>query len=434
MKYSPTASIRLDKRKAIGDKQKAKIGKSDIEENLYPLKIRITCARESRFYLLSKDFYLSESEFEDLFTKRKPEILNARREAEKKLNEAKSIIDQIEDNFSFDEFNRIYHSNTKSTKDVYSIYEEFIQIKRDEKKYGTVKSYTDALNHLKRYKTKLYFRDITPDFLRKYVKNAFTEGSGTIGIYLRPLRAVYNYAIDVKKVARRDDFPFGKNKFVIPTAQSRNLVLPIEQMQALFKYQQEHFQDKVTADLLALDLFIFSYLCHGMNFIDILNLKIGNRFIDDIGDEYIHFVRAKTERTKNNPESTPVYLNDAIKEILDRHANKSQNPNDYLFPIYEKIQDVEERYEKIKEYQRRVNKSLKRIAGKFGIEKLSTYWTRHSFATHTRMYGYSYDDIRDMLSQKTTTITQGYVHKNEKFPVFKEVSTMLLANMTNKDE
>lgn len=433
MRYSPTASIVLDKRKAIGDKQKTKIGKADTKERLYPVKIRITCARDSRFYLLDQDFYLSESEFSDLFKSRKPELLKARREAEKKVGEANSILDDIRDNFSFDEFNRVYYSKTKSTKDVYSIYDEFIQIKKDEKRYGTVESYSNALKHLKKYKSKLFFRDITPDFLRRYEKDAFVSGSATIGMYMRPLRAVYKYAIDVKKIAKHEDLPFGQNKYKIPMYEPRNMVLPIEQLQALFQYQQDNFHNKVTADLLALDLFIFSYLCQGMNFIDILNLKIGNRFIDDIGDEYIRFTRTKTKRTITNTDFTYVYLNDIVRNIIDRHANKSENTNDYLFPIYDQIQDVEDRYNKVKEYQRRVNKSLKRIAVKFGIEKLSTYVARHSFATHARMLGYGYDDIRDMMAQKTTTITQGYVHNNEKFPIFKETSNKLLMGLINNE-
>ncbi len=433
MKHSVSVAIALDTKKAITNKTKMQIGRENIEDNLYPLKIRITYSRQPRYFSLDKSYYLTKDEFEGLFTSRKAELLTIRRDAEKKFAEANRIADEIRDFFSFDEFSRIYNSKTKSVKDVYSVYEEYIQNLKDNKQHGTVDTYTCALNHLRRYKSKLYFRDITPEFLKKYAKSAFNEGSATIGIYLRPLRAVYNYAIDVKKIARRDDFPFGRNKYVIPKYTPRDMLLSWDDFKKIYEYHQSNVDNKVTKEILAIDLFLFSYFCQGMNFSDIMDLKYNNILIDDIGDKYIYFNRNKTKNTVRNIEYTYVFINPLLEVILDKHGNLSKDKSNYLFPFYELISG-EDRFYKIKEELGRIRKALKRVAKKLNIDNISFYWSRHTWATHARQEGYGYDDIRDMMAQRTTTVTQGYVHRNEKFPVFKDASNKLLTNLIGENE
>lgn len=433
MKHSVSVAIALDTKKAITDKTKKQIGKEDVKDNLYPLKIRVTYSRQPRYFSLEKPYYLTKDEFDKLFESRKPELLNARRDVEKKYAEANRIVDDIRDFFSFDEFIRIYNSKTKSVKDVYSIYEEYIKNCYNKGSFGTAETYTCGLNHLKKYKSKLYFRDITPEFLKKYVASSFKDGSATIGIYLRPLRAVYNYAIDVKRIARREDFPFGRNKYVIPKYTPRDMLLSLDDLKKLYVFHQSNIKEKVTKEILAVDLFLFSYLCQGMNFSDIMDLRYNNILVDGIGDEYIHFTRNKIKNTVRNIDYTYVFINPLIKEILDKHGNLSKGKNDYLFPFYELIEG-EDRYHKLKDELGRIRKALKRVAKKLDIDNISPYWSRHTWATHARQEGYSYDDIRDMLSQKTTTITQGYVHRNEKFPVFKEASNKILTNLLNENE
>ncbi|NDV97473.1 hypothetical protein D0T84_21635, partial [Dysgonomonas sp. 521] len=430
--YAVSVAIALDTKKAITEKTKRQIGKEGEEANLYPLKIRVTYSRQPRYFSLDKPYYLTKNEFDELSKSRKPDLINARREADKKFAEANRIVDEIRDFFSFDEFSRIYNSKTKSVKDVYSVYEEYIQNLKDNKQHGTVNSYTCALNHLRKYKPKLFFRDITPEFLKKYAKSSFKEESGTIGIYLRPLRAVYNYAIDVKKIARRDDFPFGKNKYVIPKYTPREMLLSMEDLKKIYEYHQSNIDNKVTKEILAIDLFIFSYFCQGMNFSDIMDLKYSNILIDNIGDKYIYFNRNKTKNTVRQSEYAYVYINPLIEKILDKHGNLSKDKDNYLFPFYESISG-EERFYKIKEELGRMRKALKRVAKKLDINSISFYWSRHTWATHARQQGYGYDDIRDMMAQKTTTVTQGYVHRNEKFPVFKDASIKLLSNLTSKN-
>jgi len=406
MRYVPTANIALDTRKAKGGLKKEIVNGESINNSLYPVKIRVTFARDSRFYQLNKDYYCTKKEFETFLTSKKGEVIEARRIAQKKLEEALKILDEIRDYFTFEEFKRIYESSTKSAKDVYSVFEEYIQQKKDDQKFGTANSYTDALKALKKHKKKLYFRDITPSFLKKFEQSF--ENKNTVGIYLRPLRAVYNYAI-FKRLANRDDYPFNKHSYTIPKTSSKDLAMSIDVLKPLFQYQQKHFEEKADLKLFALDMFIFSYFCGGMNFADIARLKHS----DIINNEYFMFFRNKSKGRTSNSIPTIAYLNEVSKAIIQKHANPFALKDDYIFPIIQKGISEEIIVKRINEKRSRINKKLKVIADELNLKGFSTYSARHSFATNMRNENYSYDDIGDMMSHANTTITKGYVDKSK---------------------
>ena len=406
MRYVPTANIALDTRKAKGGLKKEIVNGEIIDNSLYPVKIRITFSQRSKYYQLNKDFYFTKKEFETFLTSKKGEVIEARRIAQKKLEEANKILDEIREYFTFEEFGRIFDSSTKSSKDVYSIFEEYIKLKRDNDQIGTASSYTDALNALRKYKKNLQFRDITPEFLKKF-ENLY-DNKNTVGIYLRPLRAVYNYAI-AKKIANSNYYPFGKYSYKMPKTTSRNLALSNDVLKPLFQYQQTYFTDKINLKLFAIDLFIFSYLCNGINFADIARLKLS----DIIDDKYLIYVRHKTQDTTKEETETPAYLNDVAKAIIKRHSNPFAKADDYIFPIIEKGMSEEIIVQRINEKRKRINKKLKEIAQELNIDNFTTYYARHSFATNMRNEDYSYDDIGDMMAHNNTTITKGYIDKGK---------------------
>jgi len=421
MRYVPTANIAHDTRRAKGGSKKEVVNGVYIDNSLYPVKIRVTCNRESHFYQLNKDYYCTKKEFETFLTSKKGEVIDARRIAQKKLAEANNILDEIRDYFTFEEFKRIFESSTKSSKDVYSIFEEYIKLKRDNNKIGTANSYTYALNALKKFKKNLQFKDVTPEFLTKFEKQY--NNKNTVGMYLRPLRVVYNYAI-AKKIANRDDYPFNKYSYTIPKTSSRDMAMNIDLLKLLFQYQQKHFDEKANLKLFALDIFLFSYSCGGINFTDIAALKHS----DIINDEYFVFVRKKTKDTTSEEITTPVYLNDVSKAIIQRHSNPYAERDDYVFPIIQKGLSVEMTVKKINEKRNRINKRLKLIAKELNINSFSTYSARHSFATNLRNENYSYDDIGDMMSHSNTTITKSYVDKS-KLDKLKKVSEDILKTL-----
>lgn len=418
MRYVPTANIALDKRKVkIVDDKKC-----------YPLKIRITFARDSRFYQLDKDYYLTDGDFSVLQTSRKGDMIPIRKMANDKLDKADKIIDDIRDHFTFEEFKRIYNSKTKSSKDVYSVYEEYIDHLKNNGQFKTAGLYVTSLNSLKEYKKSLFFRDITPEFLEKYAR---TFNKKIIpSAYVRNLRTIYNYAIS-KRIAKHEDYPFGKYAYKVPNTPRRNISLSDESLKQLYHYYQKHKNDKIDLKLSALDIFLFSYNCNGMNFSDIARLKQSHIKIDTYGDRYIDFSRGKTVNRSTAPKIVPIYLNELAIEIISRYAN-SNTPNNYIFPIILVDMDDEIAEKRISDRRSKITKKLKGIATEIGIEPFSLNYARHTYVTDKKNDGHSYDTINDSIGNKSIEMTRGYVDPS-KLAVLKQISQENLKKFISED-
>ncbi|WP_057938787.1 phage integrase SAM-like domain-containing protein [Algoriphagus resistens] len=93
-----------------------------------------------------------------------------------------------------------------------------------QQKLGSISCYKSSYNSLKlflsdtrsRVPKQLHFSEITPKFLQRYEKWMIDKGKSrsTVGIYLRPLRHLFN-------VAKPSNYPFGKDGYVIPKGRNK---------------------------------------------------------------------------------------------------------------------------------------------------------------------------------------------------------------------
>lgn len=118
-----------------------------------------------------------------------------------------------------------------------------------------------------------------------------------------------------------------------------------------------------------------------MNIKDVAMLK--NR---DIHGDFLLFEGAKTERAmRSDPRPISVYINEDIKRIIERWGNKRQDSNSYIFPILEVGDTPQRTYEIVQLFVEFVNKWMKEIAKKLGIDKkVTTYVARHTFRRYLR--------------------------------------------------
>lgn len=132
---------------------------------------------------------------------------------------------------------------------------------------GTAGSYQTTINSIKEYKRNLQVQDITTAFLQGYEKHLTGQGKSvsTVGIYMRNLRAIVNEAIAAKLISQ-DNYPF--KSYEIPTGQNVKKSLKDFDINRLLNHKPEKLDEER-----ALDFWIFSYLCSGMNFADIISLK-----------------------------------------------------------------------------------------------------------------------------------------------------------------
>ncbi|MEI6947353.1 site-specific integrase [Paraflavisolibacter sp. H34] len=298
--------------------------------------------------------------------------------------------------------------------------EKYIDELKKQGRMGNAASHQTAMNSMLKFKPKIIFEEITPDFLRAYEHWMIQRGRSrtTVGIYLRQIRTIFNEAI-AEGLISRDIYPFGKRKYVVPTGRNVKKALTLAEIGKIYYYEAE----PGTSEEMARDLWMFSYFANGINFKDLALLRYRN-----IQDEYIIFERAKTIFTSRaNPRPISVYINSDMERIINRWGNKPIVRDSFIFPIIDPGADVVRQDRNIEQIVQFTNRNMKRIGEKLGIEKtLTTYAARHSFSTVLKRSGASIEFISECLGHSNVRTTENYLDSFEN-EMKKHFSKSLLA-------
>ncbi len=150
------------------------------------------------------------------------------------------------------------------------------------------------------------------------------------------------------------------------------------------------------------NLFLFSYYCRGINFVDMANLKW-----DNINGKRMNYFRQKTGKYFDFKMLEPA------KQILNYYKeNYYRGEDSFIFPILNENRhntqvSIRNRLHKV---LGQTNKDLKELGKELGIKtKLTTYVARHTFATVLRKSGASYSTIKDTMGHSDEKTTQIYV-------------------------
>jgi len=134
----------------------------------------------------------------------------------------------------------------------------------------------------------------------------------------------------------------------------------------------------------------------------------------DIQGDSIFFERAKTINTNRRSKPISISLIDRSHSIIARWCNPKIDQDTYIFPILNGIESIEKQRDKVKLFTKMVNKYIRRIAGKVGIdENISTYSARHSFATVLKRSGTNLAYISEALGHSNLQTTESYLDSFE---------------------
>lgn len=366
--------------------------------------MRITHERVNRVYSLK--IYLTSDEFEKLGSTKRVDsrIKDAQVTCNFYVNKAQEIIDSMA-TFTFDEFREsLFPTMKEELKDYVKVEALFRDIIEELKKAGrvsTYQSYETTINSLLAFKKNLKWPDITVSFLNNYEKKSIENGKSptTVGIYLRTLRAVFNIAIE-KGVISRESYPFGRRKYEIPASRNIKKALTLADIKKIVKYEPLGNEPLE----MSRDIFVFSYLCNGLNIKDICLLKK-----QDIDGETLTYIRAKTSRTKKaGLKPIVVHLNAVAKNIINRHQGSSDS--DYLFPFLKSGMTPEDIRARVQNLTKQVNKYMKRIGKELGLgESIRTYTARHTYSTVLKRSGVSIEYISESLGHSDLKTTESYL-------------------------
>jgi integrase/recombinase XerD len=402
------------------------------KDGTYPVKLKVydVSTKERKYYPIGdktkKSIYMAEKDFQSIVETVKPRKEHKEQRAalntlKEKAKEVASSLDQ----FNFDDFTKLWDTDkVKNKQSVESYYNDAIDQFNKQERTGTAVNYKDSIKSLLGYhnsrssKSKtLLFSDISADWLEGYEKYMLNKGRSqtTVGIYLRPLRAIFNTAISEKSTTI-ETYPFGKRKYTIPAPKATKKALNHEQLGKLFNGIPQ-----TTEQEQAKDFWFFSYACNGMNIKDIANLKF-----KDISGEMLTFKRAKTSNTNKSQAAVKVAMNDFTANVIEKYGNPNHNPDNLIFKILDPAKDHESNHRKLKNFIRFVNQHFKNYAESLGIEgEISTYWARHSYATNAIRKGASMEFVGNALGHSNLKTTMGYFGGFEDDKI-KEISKQLM--------
>ncbi len=358
-----TVSIFLDTRRALKD-------------GAFPIKLTVYYLGKKKQF--KSPFQLTEENYIKVKGKnlRDQELKNIKNKIYKWLGEQDTIIKNME-SFTFEEFDKEFTKKDREIKSRFSLeqvqpfFEEYILKLKNRERIKTAESYQSSLNSLIMFRRFLKFQDITPDYLEAYEAWMLSrkKSKTSVGVYLRSLRTVYNLAI-TKGIVDYKKYPF--KQYTIPAPRKSKRAFKHEQIKILFNYKPQSEKH-----IKALDIWRFVFLCNGINMKDIALLKWEN-----IKEDYLEFVRKKSENTKRvNVLPIRVPLNKHALAIIKKWGNETIN-EDYLFPILEEGLVARQKENRITNFTKITNKYLKRIGEELNLPiKLTTYTARHSFAT-----------------------------------------------------
>lgn len=380
------------------------------KDGTYPVKLQLYTPHPKRQKLYSTKFNFTKEDFSKHYETKYKRIPSDVKDVRNKLNALLTRANETAEElhpFSIEAFERRMFVSKSQIEKVKFHYDEVIQSLREQDRISTANSYELSLKSLGSFlKTHrkdiegLRFNDITPDWLNRYEKHMIDNGKSisTVGIYLRPLRAVFNRAIENNDLSNVVS-PFSKGRYRIPTSKRSKKALSRDELKRLFqaKPENEHQQR-------AKDFWFFSFNCNGMNMKDIALLKYS-----DFDRDKFEFQREKVKFTsKSQLEKITVYLTPFIHDIIKKYGT-TEKPENYVFDIVSPSDTPEERHRKIKLFIRNVNGHLKKLCKANDLpEAISSNWARHSFATHSIRKGATMEFMRETLGHKNIKTTQIY--------------------------
>lgn len=292
---------------------------------------------------------------------------------------------------------------------------------------GNALALINAKSFFCRYKgsNHIPYAEITKEWLENCKKWALTEikdedgkvikkavSPATFYMHCRGLRTIMNLAVDPFKKITVDEVPFGdgKNKFKIPSSSKKKrkikLDIPTEQLIAE-KDKILSFVSSHPAMNSYLNYWKASYFGNGANMADVLRWKIGDV---DISRKIIVFARKKTENTEEDSGPIEILVGDELQDVIHKEGNKSLDPDEYIFPVLNKKMNSAQRKAAVKDFIRRMNRSLKIAAKLMGLQiKLSSGSARYLMSTILDRSGIPETVIKELLGHNSLDMQKHYV-------------------------
>ncbi len=369
----------------------------------YPVRILVNFQREKKYYTTGK--MCSEETWEKMPTTKTKEIIDLRNEIHIVFDLIKNHVLELLTNDKFSLLNLDASLRVSTGKSLVELFEQRIAKLKKATQIGTMESYRSTLANIKRYKGNkaIPLEKVTVDWLKKFEEHMTpTKSISTIGINMRNIRAIMNTA-KREGIIKETEYPFGVGRYEIKSAEGIKKSLTAEQIRKFKKFHSTNHEL-----MMFRDLWLFIYYCNGINIADLVNLKFSN-----ITDGEILFVREKTKRTTKSVKHIRAIVTEDMQRIIDRWGNPPL-PDNYIFNLVKHTDNPQLAMDRKKWFNKNFNQHLKMIGTAIGVDNLTSYTARHSFATILKRNNVNIAFISESLGHTSLNTTQVYLDSFEK--------------------
>lgn len=373
------------------------------KEGKYPVKIKVYHLRKPKYF--STGICMTDEDWDKLERSKSDKSINIRKSINESFDRIKMNVDALIEKGDFS-----FHAlSIRLGRAIGDTFNNVVRARIDElisdDRIGSANSYRDSLKAVEAFAgEKIQFSDITVEWLTRCEK-FWTKRSMSVttrGMYFRNVRAMMNVSKKMSLI-KESQYPFGKGKFEIKTEDGEKKALNVDQLKAIYHYRSPNETVNKYRDI-----WIFMYLCNGINPIDMIQLKYS-----DIVDGEIRFVRQKTARTSTNRKAIHIEITPEIQEIIDKWGNPNEGDN-YIFPFLKGGESQQEIKDKNHDVYTRINKRMREVCEALGLNRITTYAARHSFATILNRKGVPVSYISQQLGHTSIRTTQAYLGSFER--------------------
>lgn len=324
--------------------------------------------------------------------------------------------------------------NQKEKKGFLAFLNSEIDRQRQNGHISVANNYASAAHSFSRFlKTRkngdISFKKVTPLLVSDY--EAWLQTSGlcrnTSSFYIRVLQSVYHKAVRLGLTENRQPFS-GTYRGVARTvkraieASDVCLLSTLDIRGALLSsggYRHGKRLDKMQYQLeFARDIFIFCFCARGLTFVDLAHMRKS-----DITGTQLVYVRRKTK------QRIEVQVEPMMQAVLDRYPSETE----YLLPILTKTDNLEAIYQQYRYALGRYNASLDTLGVMLGGLKLTSYVSRHSWASAARQQNVPLSVISQSMGHDSEKTTEIYL-KSLECNVINKTNHDLLKNVFQKSE
>lgn len=387
-------SIKLDKRSVNAN------GK-------HPIKLRVWNRASKRVKMYSCNKFSDVSTFEKAMDHKstvKGDTYVLRTYLERVLSNALDVLDNNTVK-SFDDFEKFMFGRTKQSADLYFYIDRKVNECNKQEQFSSRDIYKGLRKLLESFSEEnsvevsnlsvKWFESLEAWYLSRKKNNGDSYKISGYSIYARHLRIIINELVDENLISQKD-YPFGKNRYTIPSAENNKRPLATEDIQMLLNYSSDCPYKNY-----AVDFWKLSYYWMGINLRDVIKLQWNN-----VHDDRIYYYRSKTIKRSKIKRKNTVFIDDRTSAIIEKYKGKGS----YIFNILHDSMTEEKKYRAGKNFIRKINQHLKKVARELGISSdISTIWSRHSFATEMKRKKVSPYVIQEAFGHKDIKTTENYM-------------------------